>query len=491
MKQKSLKKNYIYNVCYQILLLIIPFITTPYLARVLGADGVGLYSYSNAMVSYFTLFACLGTGTYGQRAISYVQNDKEGRSRVFWETFLFRTIMVLVTLIFYGIYLFYTKENLIIYIVLTLNLINIIFDITWFYQGLEEFKKTVIRNTIMKVLNIIFIFVFVKDADDLVIYVAGTVGLTLLGSISLWGYLPKYVCKVKNIKPFRDIKTIIKLFIPTIAVQVYTIVDKSMLGHFANDYLENGYYEQAEKVYKICLTLVTSLGTVMIPRIGKTFKEGNIKKVNEYMYKSYNFIWFLSVPIMFGLISISDIFVPIFFGSGYDKVAIILPIFSILVIVIGLSNVNGHQYFIPLGKENIYTLTVVVGAVVNFCLNLILIPRYFSIGACIATVVAEICVTATGFIYIYKTKQLSIKKIILMSLNYFISGVTMLLIIVLIKSFIGSSIIELSLLILTGCIVYVGMLFVLKDKFFLGLFNQVIDIVKRQFNKITLKLKKS
>lgn len=105
MKQKSLKKNYIYNVCYQILLLIIPFITTPYLSRVLVADGVGLYSYSNAMVSYFTLFACLGTGTYGQRAISYVQNDKEGRSRVFWETFLFRFIMVLVTLVFYGVYL--------------------------------------------------------------------------------------------------------------------------------------------------------------------------------------------------------------------------------------------------------------------------------------------------------------------------------------------------------------------------------------------------
>ena len=113
MKKKSLKKNYIYNVCYQVLILIIPFITTPYLSRVLGADGVGLNSYATAMVSYFTLFACLGTGTYGQRAISYVQNDKESRSRVFWETFIFRLIMVLITLILYGIYLLSIKKNFI------------------------------------------------------------------------------------------------------------------------------------------------------------------------------------------------------------------------------------------------------------------------------------------------------------------------------------------------------------------------------------------
>ena len=298
MKKKSLKKNYIYNVCYQVLLLIIPFITTPYLSRVLGADGVGLNSYATAMVSYFTLFASLGTGTYGQRAISYVQNDKEARSRVFFETFLFRLIMVVITLIFYGICLFIIKDNLIIYLILALNIVNIAFDITWFFQGLEEFQKTVVRNAIIRILNIIFIFVFIKDSNDLVIYVAGTVILSFLGSISLWTYLPKFVCKVNKLNPFRNFKTIIKLFIPTIAIQIYTIVDKTMLGSFTNNYLENGYYEQAEKVYRICLTLVTALGTVMVPRIGKTFKEGDIDKVNEYMYNSYNFIWFLAILLV-------------------------------------------------------------------------------------------------------------------------------------------------------------------------------------------------
>lgn len=492
MKKKSLKKNYIYNVSYQLLLIIIPFITTPYLSRVLGADGVGLNSYATAMVSYFTLFACLGTGTYGQRAISYVQNDKEARSRVFFETFLFRLIMVLITLILYGIYLFTIKDNLIIYLILALNIVNIVFDITWFFQGLEEFQKTVLRNAVIRILNIIFIFVFVKDSNDLVVYVAGTVILSFLGSISLWTYLPKYVCKVNKLNPFRDVKTIIKLFIPTIAIQIYTIVDKTMLGSFANNYLENGYYEQAEKVYRLCLTLVTALGTVMVPRIGKTYKEGNIDKVNEYMYSSYNFIWFLAIPIMFGLFGVSDVFVPVFFGSGYEKVNILLPILSVLVVVIGLSCVNGVQYFIPIGKENIYTLTVVTGAVVNVILNLILIPKYFSIGASIASVVAETSVTLVGFIYIYRKKLLSIGKILFMSLKYFISGLVMLLGLILIKGYlIEKSLISLLLLVCIGAIIYVVMLFVLRDRFFLNLYSQAINIVRNLFNKLTLKLRRN
>ena len=487
MKKKSLKKNYIYNVCYQVLLLIIPFITTPYLSRVLGADGVGLNSYATAMVSYFTLFASLGTGTYGQRAISYVQNDKEARSRVFFETFLFRLIMVVITLIFYGICLFIIKDNLIIYLILALNIVNIAFDITWFFQGLEEFQKTVVRNAIIRILNIIFIFVFIKDSNDLVIYVAGTVILSFLGSISLWTYLPKFVCKVNKLNPFRNFKTIIKLFIPTIAIQIYTIVDKTMLGSFTNNYLENGYYEQAEKVYRICLTLVTALGTVMVPRIGKTFKEGDIDKVNEYMYNSYNFIWFLAIPITFGLFAVSDIFVPVFFGAGYEKVNILLPLLSVLVVVIGLSCVNGVQYFIPIGKENIYTLTVVVGAIVNVILNIVLIPKYFSIGASIASVVAETCVTLVGFIYIYKKKLLSIKKILLMSIKYFVSGLVMLLCLIVIKDYVvGVSILNLLLLVFMGAVIYVIMLFILRDSFFLNLVNQFVDIVKKLFNKIAL-----
>lgn len=483
--QKSVKKNYIFNVMYQILLLVVPFITTPYLSRVLGANGVGIYSYTNSIVAYFTLLAALGTGTYGQRAISYVQDDIEKRSRAFWETFVFRLIMSLITLVFYGIYILIVKENKLIFIILSLNIINIIFEISWFFQGMEDFKKTVLRSTLVKILNIIFIFVFVKNSDDLVLYVLGTMALTVLGSMTLWTYLPKYIIKVKDIKPFRDFKTIFKLFIPTIAIQVYTLVDKSMIGWFSDSatFFENGYYEQAEKVTKICLTLVTSLGTVMVPRIGKTFKEGNIEKVREYIYKSYRFILLLALPIWLGLIAISSIFVPVFFGPGYEKVETLLTILSFLVVAIGLSNANGYQYFVPTGKENILTITVVVGAISNFILNLILIPRYYSLGASISTIVAESLVTLTGFIYIRKEKIFSLRKILKEGSKYIISGIVMFIVLLFIKQYLDVSIISLAILIITGGITYFIMILLLKDEFVLKIIKDFFKIVKNKLKK--------
>ena len=483
--QKSVKKNYIFNVMYQILLLVVPFITTPYLSRVLGANAIGVYSYANSMASYFILFACLGTGTYGQRTISYVQDDVEKRSKAFLETFFFRLITSLITLIFYGIYIFTIKENRIIFIILSINIMNIIFEISWFFQGMEDFKKTVLRSALVKILNIIFIFIFIKNSEDLVLYVLGTMVLTILGSISLWTYLPKYIIKVKDIKPFRDVKTILKLFLPTIAVQVYTIVDKSMIGWFSegSTFFENGYYEQAEKVIKICLTLVTSLGTVMIPRIGRVFKEGNTEKVREYMYKSYRFILLLAIPVSLGLISISSIFVPIFFGPGYEKVEILLIVLSLLVIVIGLSNANGYQYFVPTGQENILTLTVVIGAISNFIMNLILIPKYYSIGASISSVVAESLVTLVGFIYIRKEKLFSLRKIVKESIKYLISGIIMFILLLFIKQYLDVSIISLAILIITGGITYFIIILLLKDEFVLKIINDFLEMVKNKTKK--------
>ncbi len=490
--KKSIKKNYIFNTCYQLLLLIVPIVTTPYLSRVLGVENIGLNSFATAIVSYFTLFACLGTGTYGQRAVSYVQDDKEKRSKIFFETIIFRTVMVFVTLAFYGIFLVNTKDNIIIYLILSLNIVTCIFDITWFFQGLEEFQKTVTRNTIVKLLNIVFIFAFIKSESDLVIYIIGTAMLSFLGAISLWLYLPKYICKPTNIQPFKNYKTIIKLFIPTIAIQVYTILDKTMLGWFSgNNYIENGYYEQAEKIVKLCLTVVTSLSTVMISRIGNTFKNGNLDKLKNYMYRSYKFVWMFGIPIMFGIISIADFLVPILLGSGYEKVIILLPIFSVLVIAIGLSNVNGFQYFVPIGKENVLTLTVMVGAVSNLILNLILIPKYYSLGASIASIIAEILVTIVGFVYIYRSKQLSLRLIFSLSIKNIIAGVIMCVGVIFIKQFLSISILNLFFLILIGIIIYFLVLAILKDEMFRDLYNQVLNIIKQLLNKLKfIKVKK-
>lgn len=481
MAEKSIKKNFIFNIFYQVLVLLMPLITTPYVSRVLGVDGVGLYSYANSIMSYFLLFAVLGTVSFGQRAIGYTQNNIEDRSRAFWEIFLLRTITSCVTLIAYFVFIFLVVEQgqFVIYLMLALNIFNVICDISWFFQGMEEFGKTVTVSCIFRLLYLAAIFLFVKSPDDLWVYILIMAGQAILGNLSLWALLPRYICKVKKIRPFRDIKSVIQLFIPTIAFQIYLVLDKSMIGWFSDSYTENGYYEQADKMVKLTLSAVTALGTVMSPRISRCFKEGNDELIRYYIYKSYRFIWLMAVPIMIGLIAISNIFVPIFFGQGYEKCAVLIPILSCLTVIIGLSNVTGIQYLIPTGKQNVLTITVLSGAVVNVCLNLILIPISASVGAAIASVVAELCVTVTGLIYLKMKKNFSIWRIVSTSWKYWVAGTVMGGVVFAVKIFLTVSVWALVVLVAVGVAVYFLMLLLLRDAMLMEILSKGLAILKR------------
>ena len=484
MAEKSIKKNYIFNLIYQILLLLIPFITTPYLSRILGPEGIGLYSYSSSIVTYFVLVATLGTATFGQRKISYVQADKEERSRAFWELFIFRLVTSTITLAIYlVIFTVVLHENTIIYIILALNIVNIVFDVSWFLQGLEEFGKTVIINIVFKILSLVSIFVFVKTANDLYIYILIMAASTVIGSGLIWLYLPKYLCKVRGIRPFKDLKGILQLFIPTVAIQIYTVLDKSMIGWFTDSNVENGYYEQAEKIVKMALTVVTSLGMVMIPRIAKKYAEKDDDSIKHYLYRSYRFVWLMAIPMFFGLIAVTDIFVPIFLGDGYEKCCILIPIFSGLLFFIGLNNVTGLQFLVPTSRQNIFTITVLIGAFLNCTLNLILIPKFYSIGACISSVIAECAIMIAGFVYVKKTKQFALKPIFTCMWKYLIAGVLMFGLLILIKYFLPATVWALIVLVIIGIIFYFIMLFIMRDEFFMGILIKFLLILKKIFGR--------
>lgn len=272
MQRKSVKLNYIYNVGYQILLLVVPMVAAPYLSRVLGPDGTGTASYVESIVAYFVLFATMGITTYGQREISYVQDDAGKRSAVFWNTKILEFISSTVAILLYVIFALLQKENSGLYLLLSLNLAAVFLNVTWFFQGMEEFGKTVTRNAIVKVLQLVYIFLSVRTKDDLPLYVLGLGLFTALGNLSLWAYLPKYISRVprRELRPFKDIKVVWSLFVPTIAIQIYTVLDKTMIGVITGSSFENGYYEQAIKISKMLLAVVTALGTVMVPRIGST-----------------------------------------------------------------------------------------------------------------------------------------------------------------------------------------------------------------------------
>lgn len=469
----NIARNYFYNVSYQILTLITPFITTPYLARVLGADGIGIYSYTSSVVAYFTLLAQFGLTNYAQREVAYYQQDVKRRSCVFFESQILRIILVILSLFIYGYFVYQYENSKIIYWVQSLNIIVVFFDISWFFQGLEEFGKIVFRNFVIRLLNIILIFLLIKQADDLLLYVGLVGGMNLLAGIFIWGYLPRYLILVPrySLHPFRNFRIIFEMFLPQIAITIYLVMDKTMLGIMTGSLYENGWYEQAEKMAKMPLTIITSLGVVMLPRIASSFAQHDMKKIQDYMLKSARFVWALSIPMCFGMIGIAANFVPWFFGCGYEKVIPLMQIMSGVVIMIGFSNLLGIQYMIPTKRQNQFTLSVLIGAAVNVSLNLILIPYWQSVGAAIATLCAECAVTMTAGLLL--KSELPIGGFMRLSIRYLWAGSIMLVVMLIMEQAFEATFLNTLLIIIVGSGVYISILVWKSDEIIISVWKKM------------------
>lgn len=287
----------------------------------------------------------------------------------------------------------------------------------------------------------------------------------LVGNLLLWVYLPKYLkgVKVKNINIIKQIPPIVLLFIPQITNKLYNMLDTTMLGNLIADKAETGYYEQSQKVIRVLLTVVTSLGTVMVPRMANMFINGEKEKIEHYMKKSFSFVFLLSFPMIFGVISISESFVPIFFGDGYEKAAILMSIISPIILLMGISNVIGVQYLLPTKRQKEYTISVTVGLAVNFVLNYILILLYNSIGACIATVVSQIVVDWMQFRYI--KDEINVKEMLKTSYKYIFASVIMFVICMFIRALLPVGLLSLVVQVIVGVAVYGIILILLKDEY--------------------------
>lgn len=485
MEKVSIKKNVILNTFYQILTLIIPFITAPYISRVLGADKIGIYSYTNSIQLYFSMFAALGTASYGLREISRNRNDKNNRSKLFWEIEILTIITSGICLLAWFVIILLSEEYKIYFLILTLNIFNTMFDISWFYSGLEQFKYTIIQNSIFKILGVILLFVLVKDANDLTVYMAIMVITTLLGTMSMWIYLPKFVKKVKlkelHIK--KHFKETLVYFIPTIATSIYTVLDKTLIGLITNNNSENGYYEQATKIIGMTEVLTfTSLNTVFEARISYLFVENKIVEIKEKINMAINFIFFMGYGIMFGLIGVADRFVNLFYGQGYDKVVILLKILSPLVVIIGISNCLGSQYYNPAGLRSKSAKFIIIGSCINLILNLILIPKFWGCGACIATIISEITISILYLIFC--NGFLTLKNVIKYSYKKIISGIIMFVCISIISKLNIKDIFILCFQVIGGVMLYILSLIIMKDTFIIEILKKMILKLKNVKEKI-------
>lgn len=482
----SVEKNYIYNLIYQILVVIVPIVITPYVSRVLHASGIGAFSYTTAVAGYFVLFGNLGIATYGQLQVAGLRNNKQELSRVFFELLFLRMALLCVILVSYvGFVHFGSRSyNKQLYYVLIVQILAGALDISWFLQGLEEFKKLVVRNILIKIFCVFLILAFVKQEEDLLLYALIMNGSTLLGNLSVYCLIPRFLkwVSLKDLNIFRHLRPCVVYFIPTIATAVYLTLDKTMIGWFTKTATENGYYEQAHKIEQMAVTVVTSLSVVTMPRMAFLYKNQEVDKLKQRLEKTIEFIMLIAIPGCLGILAIADSFVPLFLGIGYDKSTTLLKIFSVLLIVVGLNNAVGKQVLMAVERQHQYNLSVIVGAVINFALNLLLIPKLLSVGAAVASVVAEMVIL---LMFIYHAKDfVRLAWIVKKSMKYAISASVMFLVIRWSARYFSEGWLNLFLQIFVGIVVYGVFVVLLRDEFVLEgirfMKSKMQDVIKRQ-----------
>lgn len=464
----NLKKNIAYNMLYQVLLIFLPLITAPYISRVLGVEGVGTYSYIYSIAYYFGLCGMLGVSNHGNRSIALAKRDKNLLSRTFWNIYFIQLMTTSIALALFIVYvLFFSKVEKCISLISILFVISYVIDINWFFFGMEQFKMTVTRNTIIKLLTVICIFIFVKKVDDLWKYVLIMSTGMVLSQVYLWLNIKKYVYFVKPtlMEMKKNIQPMLILFIPVVAYSIYKVMDKIMLGCLSSIY-EVGLYENADKIINIPIGIITAFGTVMMPRISSLLMSEDDNKISVYLEQSFKYFSIISIGMTFGLMGISTVLAPVYFGNDFIESAPLIAGLSVTIIFMTWANIIRTQYLIPNQLDKVYVISTIVGAIVNLLFNLTFIPILASKGALIGTVLAEFSVFIVQAFMI--RKDIPIFKYISLIIFFLFDGMIMAVIIYFIGLKYGNTIPVLIVQVLVGSIIYclLGIIFfvIKRDK---------------------------
>lgn len=470
MDKKSVKSNYALNMSYQILAIIVPFITTPYISRVLSVEQIGIFNYTFAVVNVFMNFVINGSGQFGVFEVAYHQEEKKKNTELIVNISVLRLFVLGLMLIPYAI-IAVRSGHVVVYTIDLLILLGYVIDITWFFQGIEEFRKIVLRNFIIKILGVVLIFIYVKDCDDFYLYVLINAAVLFIGNISLWIGIKKYTVPVRmslvGIK--RIIKPSLVFFIPTISSILYSYLDKIILGVISTE-AEVAYYSQAEKIVKMPITVITAMQAVLLPRISSLFKvKDDLAK--EYVHKGIRFVFMIGMPMLFGIYVVAPYFAPLFLGRGYERSIENMQILSILIMAIGLAAIIGTPVMIPLGKQKEYNIIIVVASGMNCILDLVLIPKLGSYGASIATAFVESFITIS---IIYNIREyLEFKKVLKDIKLYLFAALIMFIVLNCLKMYYSISFFTVICIAIIGAVLYVLILILFRDELLLSCINNI------------------
>lgn len=422
----QVRKNFAYQITYRVITILTPLITSPILARALGAEKLGLFSATLAFVSYFQLISLLGVENYGNRSIAAVQDDVDKQQELFWNIYAVQVISSLLAILLYGAaFIFVSIDRYVITLLQGLWLIGSLLNINWYFFGTEQFKLTVTRNICVKILTVVLIVLCVRKSDDIFIYVLIMAGDSVLSNLLVWPFLKKSIGFQKPAlsKMRKHIKPILILFVPILGMSVFHIMDKTMLDWLGTE-TDVGYYYSADKIINIPLSIITALGTVMMPRVSNEYSKGNRDGVRNMLKKSTELTIFMTCAVGIGIAAIANEFVPWFFGQGFEPCIRLIYWFVPILFAKAIGDLVRTQYMIPAKLDKLYTVAVFVGAGVNLVANIVLIRLFGALGAVLGTLLAEMTVTAFELICI--RGQISFGKYILEYSIYLLPSTVML-----------------------------------------------------------------
>lgn len=459
-------KNYLYNVGYQLLVIIVPLITTPYINRVLGPYGVGINTYTNTIIQYFILFGGMGIALYGNQQIAYVRDDPFEKAKMFWEIQILHVIGILGASAVFYMYLIFFAHYKWYMMVQFINLIAAAFDISWFFQGIENFKVTVLRNTVVKIISIILIFVCIRNSKQTATYIFIYALASLIGNLTLWPNLKKEIpvkVNFSNLQLKKHFMPTLELFIPEVAVQIYQTLNKTILGFIVSTNAA-GFYYDADTLIKMLLGLVTAFSSVMLPHVANQFSQKKIADIKRVTYLSCNIMSGVSMALAFGIASISLKFAPIFFGSSFKAVGPALLMEAPVIYFAGMSTILGAQYLIPTNQTNAYSISLVLGALGSIVSNFLLIPIFRLYGAIMSTVIAEALVYIYQLYIIGSKKQLNVMLIFDDSLKYLLASISMFGGVFILDRLTSDTVFSIIKEIILGISIYIVMVFILRTK---------------------------
>ena len=477
---QSVKVNFILNLINIGTQMLFPIITFPYVCRVIGPEGIGQVSFFQSIISYITLFTCLGIPMYAVREIARVRNDIVEMNKTAIEILLFHLLLTILGYLVVSVLCLVVPQihdNTPLFLVLSLTILFTAFGCEWFYQGIEDFKYITIRGLVVKFVSLGLLFVFVKTKEDLIYYglytVFGILGGNIFNFIRLRRYIKKKNVIFSQLRIFRHTKPILVIFSFNAVTSIYLQLNPVILG-FLKDSISVGYFAAATKIMGMVKNLSICLGTVMMPRVSNLWAENRKEEFKDLIQKSYDFTILFSLPLTVAVIVTAHSLIKVLCGDEFEPAVLTSQIIAPIILIVGVANVMGIQTLYPMGKIKLVTWSCCVGAVVELILCLSLIPFLGDKGAAISYFMAEI--TTAIVMFIMGRNYIPIQYIKVQHMLYLIGCLLMAIIVGLVPYVLSiSNIYVLVVQAIVGIIIYFSFLYIVKDVMTINCISKIVQ----------------